>query len=95
MSVSISDVEKTAYLARLEFNEGEKHALQEQLNQIVTYVEKLNELDTDNVEPTLHVLDIRNVFRDDVARPSMSQDEVLMNAPRRKKGYFSVPKVIG
>lgn len=95
MSVSISDVEKTAYLAKLEFTDNEKKALQAQLNQIVTYVEKLNELDTDDVEPTLHVLDMKNVFREDVVKSSMSQEDVLKNAPRQKHGYFSVPKVIG
>ncbi|MFQ5648327.1 MAG: Asp-tRNA(Asn)/Glu-tRNA(Gln) amidotransferase subunit GatC [bacterium] len=95
MSITLEDVEKTARLAKLEFSVEEKQALVRHLDQIVAYVEQLNELDTDGVEPTSHVLDLRNIFREDEVNASMSQTDALKNAPKQKDGYFSVPKVIG
>ena len=94
MAISVQDVEKIAQLARLRFDEDEKVALVAQLGRIVALVERLDELDTDDVEPTYHVLDIHNAFREDVLEPSLSRDEVLGNAPAAKNGFFSVPKVI-
>ena len=91
MSVTIKDVE----LARLEFNESEKQKLTHELNEILKYVEKLDELDTSNVEPLSHVIELSNVFRDDVVKPSISTEEALKNAPAKKDTFFRVPKVIG
>ncbi|MBI1803107.1 MAG: Asp-tRNA(Asn)/Glu-tRNA(Gln) amidotransferase subunit GatC [Ignavibacteriae bacterium] len=95
MAVTISDVEHVAKLARLEFTDAEKKKLTHQLNDILSYVEKLNELDTSNVEPLSQVIEGENVFRDDRARPSLPRDDVLMNAPDRTDEFFKVPKVIG
>ena len=95
MPITIEDVDKIAKLAKLEFSPEEKKKFTEQMAQIVTYFEKLNELDTDEVPPTYHVLDIKNVMREDKVEPWLTQEDVLANAPARKLGFFSVPKVIG
>ncbi|MFQ6003249.1 MAG: Asp-tRNA(Asn)/Glu-tRNA(Gln) amidotransferase subunit GatC [Candidatus Zixiibacteriota bacterium] len=94
MPITKEDVEKVAKLAKLEFSEEEKEKFTHQLAQIVRYVEKLNELDTDDVEPTFHVLDIKNVLREDKVLSGLSPKEALANAPAKKDNYFSVPKVI-
>ncbi|MGA7161277.1 MAG: Asp-tRNA(Asn)/Glu-tRNA(Gln) amidotransferase subunit GatC [Bacteroidota bacterium] len=95
MAVTIKDVEHIAGLARLEFTENEKEKLTHELNDILKYIDKLNELDTSNVEPLSHVIELNNVFREDVAKPSISPDEALKNAPAKKETFFKVPKVIG
>jgi len=95
VSVTIKDVEHVAKLARLEFTEEEKKMFTRQLNQILEYMEKLNELDTTNVEPLSHVIDLSNVFREDRVRPSYPVEEVLKNAPAKTEKFFKVPKVIG
>ncbi len=94
MKISRQEVEHVAKLARLELSEQEKEKLTDQLSSILTYVEKLNELDTKGVEPTSHVLDIKNVMRDDVAAPSLPQDRALANAPDKAAGHYKVPKII-
>lgn len=94
MSITIQDVEKVMRLAKLEFSQEEKEKFVKQLDQIVAYVEKLEELDTENVEPTSHVVELKNVLREDDMAAWLSQDEALANAPKKKQGYFSVPKVI-
>ncbi len=94
MKITKQEVEHVAKLARLEFPEQEKEKLTEQLSGILTYVEKLNELDTKGVEPTSHVLDIKNVMRDDVAVPGLAQDRALANAPEKAAGHYKVPKII-
>jgi aspartyl-tRNA(Asn)/glutamyl-tRNA(Gln) amidotransferase subunit C len=95
MSVTIEEVEKIANLARLAFSEEEKEKFVQQFNQILLYMQKLNELDTEKVSPTTHVLDMNNVMREDKVSPWLSQEEALANAPKKKNGFFSVPKVIG
>jgi aspartyl-tRNA(Asn)/glutamyl-tRNA(Gln) amidotransferase subunit C len=95
MSVTLQQVESIATLAKLTFSDEEKETFVEQFNQILKYMEKLNELDTENVEPTYNVLDLKNVTRADVAKPWLTQEEALANAPKSKHGFFSVPKVIG
>ncbi|HTG01540.1 MAG TPA: Asp-tRNA(Asn)/Glu-tRNA(Gln) amidotransferase subunit GatC [Nitrospirota bacterium] len=94
MNISTHEVEHVAKLARLEFSDEEKEKLTEQLSNILTYVEKLNELDTAGVEPTSHVLDISNVMRDDAAAASLPQDRALANAPEKAAGHYKVPKII-
>ena len=94
MKISKQEVEHVARLARLELAEGEKDKLIDQLSNILTYVETLDGLDTKGVEPTSHVLDIKNVMRDDVSRPSLPQDQALANAPEKAAGHFKVPKII-
>ena len=94
MAVTIEDVRKVAYLARLSFSPEEEARLAEDLSRILEYAQKLSELDTEGVPPTSHVLPIHNVFREDVVTPSLPQDELLANAPSRWRGFFRVPKVI-
>ena len=94
MKISKQEVEHVAKLARLELSEQEKEQLTDQLSNILTYVETLNSIDTKGVEPTSHVLDIKNVMRDDVAKPSLTQEQALANAPDKAAGHFKVPKII-
>ena len=94
MSVSVADVEKIASLAKLSFSEEEKAAFTAQFNQILALMEKLKELDTENVPVTAHVLDLVNVMRDDEVKPWPDPERLLANAPSSSGGFFSVPKVI-
>lgn len=94
MQITKDDVLKIASLARLEIADDEIETYQHHLSDILTYVEKLNELDTENVQPTYSVHQSGNVLRDDVNAPSLTQDEALKNAPEKSCGLFSVPKII-
>jgi len=94
MRLTKEEVEKVAKLARLAVSEEEKEAFSRQLSEILTYVGKLNELDTSKIEPTSHVLDLSNVFRDDIVRLSLPPADVLANAPDRDHDHFRVPKII-
>jgi len=85
---------KVSELARLEFNDEELEKFTEQLGNILAYIEQLNELDTDNVEPTSHVLDISTPFREDKVVEWLSTEEVLKNAPESEDDFFVVPQVI-
>ena len=95
MSVSVEDVKRVALLSKLEFDEESLQHMVSDLNDIVKYVEKLDELELDDVKETAHVLDLTNVFRDDKVKVWLTNEEALANAPKSKKGHFSVPKVIG
>lgn len=95
MPVSLKDVEHIARLARLEFSDEEKAALVHQLNEILKYVEQLNSVDTEHVEPLSHVGEMKNRLREDKVRPGLSTDEALQNAPAKTDKFFKVPKVIG
>ncbi len=94
MSITKEEVQHVAHLARLEFSEEELERFTEQLAQILSYVEKLNELDTSRVEPTYHALKLTNIFREDEVKESIPTEEALSNAPQRENGFFVVPKVI-
>ena len=95
MAISIQDVEHVASLARLSFTEEEKRKLASELNEILTYMEQLNSLDTENVAPLSHVIELGNVFRDDALRPGLDREEALKNAPAKTEKFFRVPRVIG
>ncbi|HMN47640.1 MAG TPA: Asp-tRNA(Asn)/Glu-tRNA(Gln) amidotransferase subunit GatC [Ignavibacteriaceae bacterium] len=95
MAVSKKDVEKIAELARLKFSEDELENFTPQMNEILNYMEKLNELDTENVNPLSHPVEQTNVFRDDKLKPSITTEEALRNAPAKDEHHFKVPKVIG
>ena len=95
MAVNKQDVEKIAELARLIFSEEELENFTPQMNKILSYMDKLNELDTDNVEPLSHPVEQTNVFREDELRPSISIEDALKNAPSKDEYQFKVPKVIG
>jgi aspartyl-tRNA(Asn)/glutamyl-tRNA(Gln) amidotransferase subunit C len=92
--ITIQEVEHVAKLACLEFDEEEKKKLAEQLGRILDYIEQLDELDTEDVEPTSHVIPVKNVVRPDVVKPSLTRDEALSNAPSNVDGLFEVPKII-
>jgi len=94
MKITKQEVQHVAKLARLELSEQEQEKLTDQLSGILTYVEKLNELDTKGVEPTAHVLNINNVMRDDVIAESLSQERALANAPEKAAGHYKVPRII-
>ncbi|MEM7312416.1 MAG: Asp-tRNA(Asn)/Glu-tRNA(Gln) amidotransferase subunit GatC [Planctomycetota bacterium] len=88
-------VEKVSLLARLELSESELDTMTEQLGKIVGYIDQLSELDTDNVEPMAHAVELANVFRDDEVQPSLPRDEAIANAPKRDDECYRVPAVLG
>ena len=88
------DIEKVARLARLELSEEERVTFGAQLEQILSYMEQLNQLDTTGVEPTSHAIPIHNVFREDQNNASFPQEEVLTIAPDEEDGHFKVPRII-
>ena len=88
------EIEKVAELARLHLKPEESKKLQKDLSSILEYVEKLKAIDTQSVEPTSHVLNMENVFREDVVKPSTVRDEALEHAPSRDGKFFKVPKVV-
>jgi aspartyl-tRNA(Asn)/glutamyl-tRNA(Gln) amidotransferase subunit C len=92
--VSREQVRYIATLARLRFTDDEEERLAGQMNDILGYVEKLDELDTSGVQPMSHVLDLHNVVREDVAETRISRDEALKNAPDADSVYIRAPKVI-
>lgn len=92
--ITKEEVEYVARLARLKLSEEEKEKYTKQLGDILKYINKLNELDTEKVEPTSHVLRLSNVFREDKVRPSLKQEEILANAPQVESNHFKVKKVI-
>lgn len=94
MSISNNDVQHVAKLARLNLTAEEEHTLTGQLNAILKYAEKLNELDTENIEPTTHVLHVSNVMREDETKESLSIEQVMRNAPDEEDGQFKVPAVM-
>jgi aspartyl-tRNA(Asn)/glutamyl-tRNA(Gln) amidotransferase subunit C len=95
MAVTKKDVEKIAELARLKFSDEELESFTPQMNEILNYMEKLNELDTENVEPLSHPVEQTNVFREDSLKPSITKEDALKNAPAKDENHFKVPKVIG
>lgn len=94
MAVSKDDVYYTASLARLKFSSEEFEAFLKDLNNILLYFEKLNELDTTGITPTANVIDLKNRFREDEVKPSLDRKTALSNAASLKDGYFKVPRII-
>lgn len=96
MSTRIDEdqVRRVALLSRLELSDQEVTQFSGQLSAIVEYIEKLNELDTEGVEPLAHCLPVHNVLREDIPKPSLSNDAALANAPDREDEYFKVPKIL-
>ncbi len=92
--ITRSEVEHVARLARLELTDEEKERMTAQLDSILGYIEKLNELDTSQVEPTTTVIPMVSVMREDQVRPSLKQDDALANAPDREGVFFRVPRII-
>ncbi len=94
MEITEKDVEHVASLAHLEFDDETKKNITTQLKNILTYVKKLNELDTSGIEPTSHVLPLQNVFKDDLMKTIFDKESSFQNAPQFDKGHYQVPKII-
>jgi len=94
MSVTKNDVEHIAKLAKLEIKDEEINEFTSQLNQVLEYVDKLNELDTEHVEPLSHPVEGNNVFRKDILKDSIPTEDALKNSASKTEEYFKVPKVI-
>lgn len=94
MRLSTQEVEQIALLAHLNLSETQRETAAEELSKILTYCRKLDELDTENIEPTSRVLPAVNVLRDDVPRPSLSPAQALQNAPEAAADMFQVPRVV-
>jgi aspartyl-tRNA(Asn)/glutamyl-tRNA(Gln) amidotransferase subunit C len=94
LKISREEIEHIASLARLYLTEEEKELFGSQLGSILDYMEKLNELDTRDTEPTSHVLPISNVMRSDIPGHSISKEDALMNAPGHTEKFYKVPKII-
>ena len=94
MNVNDEMVDKIANLARLEFNSEEKENIKNDLQQMIGFIDKLNELDTTGVEPLLHMSENINVLREDEVSGSISREEAFKNAPLHDEQFFKVPKVI-
>lgn len=95
MSLTKEEVLKVAHLARLEFKEEEIEKFRGDLNNILSFIEKLQEVDTDGVEPMYQVNNLSNVLRKDEIKESLTKEEALKNAPQKDDGMFIVPKVVG
>ncbi|MDX9871573.1 MAG: Asp-tRNA(Asn)/Glu-tRNA(Gln) amidotransferase subunit GatC [Clostridia bacterium] len=94
MKISQKDVEHVALLGRLFLSDEEKENYTRTLNDILGYMELLNQVDTTGVEPTAHVLPLRNVFREDTIKESLPRDLALANAPKAEDGCFKVPRIV-
>lgn len=94
MQIDKKTVDELAQLARLEFEDEAKQEIIDDLNKVLAFVDKLNELDTDNVEPLIYMTEETNRWRDDVVKHDITQDEALKNAPKHDSDYFKSPKVI-
>ena len=94
MSLTREDVTYVANLARLEFSPDEVTALVDKMGAVLDYAQTLSELDTSAVKATEHVLAVQNVFREDVPKPSLTNEQALANAPESEAGCFKVPRVM-
>ncbi len=94
MEVSPALIEKLSHLSRLEFSDLEKEEIRGDLEKMIAFVEKLNELNLDEVKPLLHIPEEVNVLREDEVRGELSRQEALNNAPRTDGTFFHVPKMI-
>jgi len=92
--ITREDVEHISWLASIKIDDREKDEFVEQFNSILEYFHQLDEVDTEDVEPTYRVVDLSNIFREDVACKSLTQEEALKNAPRRENGYFKSPRIV-
>lgn len=94
MTITKKEVEQAALSARLELSEEEKESYTKELNSILGFMEKLNQLDTKDVEITVHSIPISNVFREDVVGETLELDKALQNAPDEKDGQYRVPRIL-
>lgn len=94
MKITKKEVEHVAHLARLNLSPEELEKMTEQMDTLLSYVAKLDELDTKDIEPTTHAFSISNAFREDTVRNSLPRNEALANCPKRNEEYFIVPKIL-
>jgi aspartyl-tRNA(Asn)/glutamyl-tRNA(Gln) amidotransferase subunit C len=87
-------IENLAQLARLSVSDDDKELFAKQIDNILTYMDKLNELDTGAIEPTSHIISLSNVVREDLPKDSLDREDALMNAPDRTEKFYRVPKII-
>jgi aspartyl-tRNA(Asn)/glutamyl-tRNA(Gln) amidotransferase subunit C len=92
--LSKKEVEHIAWLAHIELSDQEKTLFTEQFNEILDYFKKIDEVDTKGVEPTYHVLDLKNVSRNDRTKPSLPTEEALRNAPKKEKKFIKAPRIV-
>ena len=95
MKISEEDVRHVAKLSRLRLSDQEIHHFTEQLGAVLGYIDKLNELDVEGVEPMAHAMDMNNVLREDAEKAGITTADALRNAPAKDDGFFEVPKVLG
>lgn len=94
MNLDKATVEKLAHLARLDFSEKEKEEMMQDMNKITAFVDKINELNLEGVEPLIYMTEEENVLREDKVVDQVTRDEALKNAPSKDTDYFRVPKVL-
>jgi aspartyl-tRNA(Asn)/glutamyl-tRNA(Gln) amidotransferase subunit C len=86
-------VEHMAWLAKIKLSESEKSLFSKQLSKILDYFKQIDEVDTSEVEPTYHSIDVINMVRNDIVEPSLSKKQTLANASKKKEGYFKAPRI--
>ncbi|MHA1298951.1 MAG: Asp-tRNA(Asn)/Glu-tRNA(Gln) amidotransferase subunit GatC [Candidatus Helarchaeota archaeon] len=91
--ISKQEVEHIAELCRIKLSEEEKELFTKQFNDILNFFKQLDEVDTSNISPTFHVLNISNVFREDVIEPSLSRDKIFKNVPKTEKDFIKAPRM--
>jgi aspartyl-tRNA(Asn)/glutamyl-tRNA(Gln) amidotransferase subunit C len=94
MKLDRSQIQNVARLARLELSEKEEEEFSRQLSDIIEYVEKINQLDTGQVDAADHIVPLNNVFREDTPVPSIERDEIEKTAPSFARGHFVVPRIL-
>ena len=92
--IDIKTVDEVAHLARLEFNDAAKADILNDMNRMLAFVDKLSELNTENVAPLIYMTDEKNILREDSPEITLTQKEALKNAPKKDSDYFKAPKVI-
>jgi aspartyl-tRNA(Asn)/glutamyl-tRNA(Gln) amidotransferase subunit C len=92
--IDIKTVDEVAHLARLEFNDSAKGEILNDMNRMLSFVDKLSELNTENIEPLIYMTNENNILREDVPEITLTQKEALKNAPKKDSDYFKAPKVI-
>ena len=94
MKITEEEVKHVAHLARLNLSRHELKKMTGQLDDLLSYVTKLEELDTENIKPTTHAFSISNAFRDDIVTNSLSREEALANSPKQNGEFFIVPRIL-
>lgn len=94
MKINRDEIKKIALLSRLDISEENMGSVEKALNDVLSYVTELEELDLDGVQPMAHAVPLQNVFREDEVKPSLDHDLALQNAPEEENGYFKVPRVV-